>query len=142
MNWIDNIVFNLINKYNTDNIYELCKYLNIVILKLNPSSILLKNRKAFYYRNVSNKEFIFIRNDLHPVYEQFILKHELGHALCHPNLLYAGYSSSGKLERQANYFAVKLSIVNFNKSDLEGMTLKEIAAYIKVPYDILEQLCE
>lgn len=138
MEWIDNIILGLIDKYNTNDIYNLCDYLNIKIIKLNSKNVLLKGKEAFYYRDKNNKEIIFIRNDLDLNLEKFILKHELGHALCHPNLLYAGYSNTGKLERQANYFAFKLSDIKFDEAELKGMTLTQIAAYTKIPYSILK----
>ena len=140
MKWIDNIVLGLIERYGSNDVYELCNALDIGIAKLNSDNILLKGKMAFYYRDANNKEIIFIRNDLHPKLEEFILKHELGHALCHPSLLSAGYSNIGKLERQANYFALKLSNIKFDKTELEGMTLEQIAAYINIPYKVLQQL--
>lgn len=138
MKWIDDIILGLIDKYNTNDIYNLCDYLNIKIIKLNSKNVLLKGKEAFYYRDVNNKEIIFIRNDLELNLEKFILKHELGHALCHPSLLYAGYSNTGKLERQANYFAFKLSNIKFDETELEGMTLTQIATCTKIPYSILK----
>lgn len=139
MNWIDDIVSGIIDKYATNNIYELCNCLDIKIKKLAPDNALLYEKCSFYYRDFNNHEIIFIRNDLHPKLEEFILKHELGHALCHPSLLSAGYSNKGKLERQANYFALKLSNIEFDKAELEEMTLKQIAAYVNVPYSVLKQ---
>lgn len=138
MKWIDNIILGLIDKYNTYNIYELCDCLNIRIIKLDHNSILLKGKEAFYYRDINNKEIIFIRNNLELNLEEFVLKHELGHALCHPDLLYAGYSNIGKLEREANYFALKLSNIELNKVELTGMSIEQIAAYIKIPCDVLK----
>lgn len=139
MKWIDNIVLGLIERYGSNNVYELCDALNIKIINLNPNNILLKNKEAFYYRDMGSKEIIFIRNNFEPLFEEFILKHELGHALCHPKLLYAGYSNTGKLEREANYFALKLSNIKFDKIELEGMTFEQIATYMNVPFDILKQ---
>ena len=138
--WIDNIVLGLTERYGTNNVYELCDALNIKIIRLNSNNILLKDKEAFYYRDIDNEEIIFIRNNFEPLFEEFILKHELGHALCHPKLLYAGYSNKGKLEREANYFAFKLSNIKFDVTELEGMTLEQIATYISVPFKALRQL--
>lgn len=142
MEWIDNIILGLIETYSTTNIYELCGYLNIRIVKLENSSVLLSKKDAFYNRNMNGAELIFIRNDLDERLEEFILKHELGHALCHPKLLDAAYtfSNMGKLERQANYFAFKLTSIHLDRIELKGMTLEQISRYINIPYETVEQL--
>lgn len=142
MEWIDNIILGLIETYSTTNIYELCDHLNIRIVKLEKDSVLLCKKDAFYNRNMNGMELIFIRNDLDERLEEFILKHELGHALCHPNVLDAAYtfSNTGKLERQANYFAFKLTGIHLDRIELKGMTLKQISSYINIPYETMKQL--
>ncbi|MEY8001172.1 ImmA/IrrE family metallo-endopeptidase [Clostridium sp. Mt-5] len=142
MEWIDNIVSGLLETYDTNNPYELCDSLGIKIVKLKPSNILLRSKDAFYYRDIENNEVIFIRNDLNEILERFILSHELGHALCNPDLLCAAFnfSNKGKIEKQANYFAFKLSGIKFDETELQGMTLKQISAYTGIPYNILSQL--
>lgn len=73
--------------------------------------------------------------------EKFILSHELGHALCNPDLLCAAFtfSNKGKFERQANYFAFKLINIKFDEIELEGMSLEQIAALTQIPYNVLSQ---
>lgn len=144
MDWIDDIILGLVDQYNTTDIYELCDAEFIEIIKLDSSNILLREKDAFYYRDFEDKEVIFIRNNLHPLIEQFILKHELGHALCHPDLLGAAYtfSNKGKLERQANYFALKLSNLSLDEVELREMTLEQIACYVGIPYEPLKQLVD
>lgn len=144
MEWIDDIILGLIDQHNTTDIYELCNAEEIEIVKLDPSNILLCENDAFYHRDYEGKEVIFIKDNLHPLIEQFILKHELGHALCHPNLLCAAYtfSNKGKLERQANYFALKLSNLNLDEVELRELTLEQIANYNGIPYEPLKQLVE
>ncbi|MHC1683460.1 MAG: ImmA/IrrE family metallo-endopeptidase [Clostridiaceae bacterium] len=140
--WIDEIVLGLTDKYNTNNIYELCEAMEIKIVKLEPKNILLHAKEAYYYRDFDDNEVIFIRNNLHPLLEQFILKHELGHALCHPDILHAAYTFSniGKLEKQANYFAFKLSNITLDKVYLNEMTIEQIACYVGIPYEVLKQV--
>lgn len=142
LKWIDNIVLGLIDKYGTHDIYEICDGENIKIVKLESNNVLLNKKEAYYYRDIEENEVIFIKNNLDSYTEQFILKHELGHALCHPDILSAPYtlSNTGKLERQANYFALKLSNINFDEIMLEGMSLEQIANYIKIPYKHLKEL--
>lgn len=145
MNWIDNIILGLIDKYNTNDVYALCDCLGIKIVKLCSENILLHKKDAFYYRDFNGKEIIFIKDNLPLQLERFILAHELGHALCHPDLLCAAYSiySKGKLEKQANYFSLKLNQIKFDDFDdieFEDMTLEQIAICIGIPYEVLEQL--
>ncbi|URZ05268.1 ImmA/IrrE family metallo-endopeptidase [Clostridium felsineum] len=141
MEWIDNIILGLIDKFNTRDVYELCDCLNIKIVKLPFDSILLRKKDALYYRDYKDNEIIFINNTLPLSLEKFILAHELGHALCNPNLLCAAFtfSNKGKFEKQANYFAFKLSNIKFDEVALMGMSLEQIAAYIEIPYKVLRQ---
>lgn len=142
--WIDNIVLGLIENYNTNDVYELCNCLNIKIVKLDSSNILLKKRDAYYYRDLEDREVIFIRNNLHLSLEKFILKHELGHAVCHTELLCVGYtfSNKDKLEKQANYFAFKLSDLHFDEVELYEMSLEQICCTLEIPFSVVNQLVD
>ena len=142
MEWIDNIVLGLIDEYNTNDIYELCFCLEIKIVKLDPSNVLLRKKDAYYYRDLDDKEVIFIKNDLTSSLEKFILTHELGHALCHTELLCVGFTfaNKSKLERQANYFAFKLSNIIFDQVELYEMTLEQICCSLELPYNAVNQL--
>ena len=144
MEWIDNIVLGLIDEYNTNDIYELCFYLNIMIVKLDSNNVLLKRRDAYYYRDLDDNEVIFIKDDLKPPLEKFILKHELGHALCHTELLCVGFNftNKNKLEKQANYFAFKLSKIVFDEIELYEMTLEQICCSLEIPYNAINQLVD
>ncbi|GFZ30747.1 ImmA/IrrE family metallo-endopeptidase [Clostridium zeae] len=142
MQWIDNIVLGLVDEYGTRDVYELCDCLEIEIRGLDPSSIILNGHEAFYYRHFNGAEIIFISNKLENPLKEFVLKHELGHALCHTGILSAGflYSNIHKLEKQANYFAFKLSDISFDKVELREMTLEQIASCLEIPYEPLKQL--
>ena len=140
MDWVNNVVFGLIEFYDTNNIYELLDYLSIKIIKLDKENVLLQNHNAFYCRGCFHKEVIFIRKDLQLNYEKFILSHELGHALLHTKVLDSRMCNKGKLERQANYFALKLSNIEFDKIELDGMTLEQIASCLELPLEPLKQV--
>ena len=127
MHWIDNIILGLIESFNTQNVYELCDCLDIEIRCVEPHSPLLNKNKSFYYRIFGEKEIIFINGKLENPLKDFIIKHELGHALLHTNILYSSMCNTGKLERQANYFALRLSNITFDEVELQGMTLNQIA---------------
>ena len=142
MKWIDYIVAGLEEEHGTLDVYEICDSRKILILEVDSSARMLKGHKAFYYRNLDEKEVILISNALDEHLKEFILKHELGHAICHPGMLSAAftYSNKGKYEKQANYFAFKLSNISFDKIEFEGMTIEQIACCLKVPLDPLKQI--
>jgi Zn-dependent peptidase ImmA (M78 family) len=140
MLWINDIVTGINESYLTNSPYELCRYLDIRIEKVEPTYYLLKGKNSIYFRNFYSKEVIFIRNDLYGEEEEFDLRHELGHALLHTHISSSAHINIGKLEKQANYFALALSGITFDCIDLEGMTLRQIASCLEVPYEPLLQL--
>lgn len=139
MRWINEIVDGLLDVYKTNSPYELCKYLNIKIERVKNTSPLLQGNDSIYYRNYYGKEVIFIRNDLYGYDEEFKLRHELGHAILH-DIPSSRYINIGKLERQANYFALALTGIRLDLIEYKGKTLKEIASCENVPYEPLAQL--
>lgn len=140
VDWINEIIIGLIDTYSTNNPYELCDLLDIKIIKVNPDCLLLSGNDSLYIRDYFDKEVIFIRNDLNSHYEEFYLRHELGHAILHDKVFNSGICNLGKLERQANYFALKLSNITIDEVELRDMTLYQIASYLKLPYEPLKQL--
>lgn len=142
--WIDDIVLGLKDSCKTDNVYEIYDELNIIIRKIDPSSILLHGNDSLYTRDYLASEFVLIRNDLDENLERFILFHELGHALLHVDVVRAAFNqkclNKHKLEKQANYFALKMLNLKFDSIEMEGMTLEQIASYMQIPYEPLLQL--
>ena len=140
MKWIDDIVLGLIDLYNTNNPYELCDCLDIGIIKVNSDSLILSGNKSLYIRNYCNdNEVIFISNDLNPHHEEFYLRHELGHAILHVNITNSNLTNLPKLEKQANYFAFRLSAMKLDDIELRDLTMEQIACCIEVPYIALKQ---
>lgn len=141
MDWIDDIITGLIEVYGTDNVYELYDLLEIQIIKLNKDNILLRGNDGFYQRNYFNQEIVFISDDLDYKYEKVVLGHELGHAILHTQLCSAGFNTnlinSGKIERQATYFALRLLSIDLDPIDLEGMSIEQISMALHVPKDYL-----
>ena len=144
LEWIDSYILGLIDLYDTCNIYELFDYLNIKIKKLDKDNVLLQHNEAFYNRFSSSGEIIFIRDDLPANYEKFILAHELAHAIIHVSLFEAAFNieliNNGKLELQANYFAFKLTNIFFDETELQGMTIEQIANCLELPCAPLKQV--
>jgi len=149
MVWIDEVIDEIITGvkdfHSTDNIYELYNALEISIKYLDRNNILLQGNDAIYHRSFLNEETIFIRNDLHHKYEEFILAHELGHALLHTSLKTSEFNplmNKSKLEKQANYFAVKLLNVELDSIALEGFTIDQIASTLELPMNYIETVRE
>lgn len=142
MHWIDNYVEGIEEYCSSRDPVEICRSLDIEICHIDPNSFLLRNSEAIYFRSYLGQEIIFISNDLPYPYEKYVLAHELGHAILHPDVDIAAYSNKlfnkGKLERQANYFATKLLDIRINSSTFEGYSAEEIAKELYVAETSIE----
>mgnify|MGYP000919446449 FL=1 len=141
MEWIDSVIIGLIETCSSDDPYDICNFLDIEIVKVPRSSAILAGNESLYIRNYFNNEVIFISEELLCGEEVFYLRHELGHAILHPDLLNTGsntLTNFGKLELQANYFAYKLSSINFDEVELKNLTINQIAAKTKIPIMLLK----
>ena len=131
LTWIDEYVFGVIDYCYSKDIFEIYNTLNINIKRIDKDDYLLQGNEALYIRNHFCLETVFIRDDLPYKYEKFILAHELGHALLHTEIAKAAYNSKlinkGKLEKQADYFALKLLDIKIDEDLYEGYTLEQLA---------------
>lgn len=129
--WIDKYVYGVIDYCYSKNIYEIYNTLEIVIKKLDKDDPFLKNCEALYIRSYFGLEIVFLRDDLDHQYERFVLSHELGHAILHTEIAEAFFNktliNSGKLERQAHYFAYKLLDLKLDMIYHYGLTTGQIA---------------
>ncbi|MDR9855968.1 ImmA/IrrE family metallo-endopeptidase [Paenibacillus sp. VCA1] len=105
---MDEIIRKLTRKYKTSCPFELARALGIHIRYTD----LGKSTKGLYYRKL-RRRFIVIHNQLSPEWQRFVCAHELGHDRLHKGinrffLEEHSYFAPGKLERQANRFAILL----------------------------------
>ena len=139
--WIEESVEGIVEYCNSDNIYEIYSSLGIDIVRVDKEDCILKGNDALYLRNYLDKEVVFIRDDLPGPYERFALGHELGHAVLNVELVTAAYNmkliNKGKLERQADYFALRLLDIDIDKEMYEGYTFKQLASEFYVTEDSL-----
>jgi len=145
MGWIDDIIVGLLEIYGTRDIYEFYDCLEISIVYLDKSNILLQGHDAVYNRSYLDQETVFIKKGLAPEYERFILAHELGHGILHTNMAKSAFSplaNLDKLEKQANYFAVKLLGVKLDNVALEGFTMEQVASTLELPMKCMEVIKE
>lgn len=142
LTWIDEYVNGVIEYCCSRDIYEIYDTLNIIIKRVDEDDLLLQGNEAMYIRNFQGSEIVFIRDDLPYQFTKFILAHELGHAILHAEIVQAAYNSKllnkGRLEKEADYFALKLLGITFDAVDYEGFTVEQIAAVEKVPTRIIE----
>lgn len=135
--WIGKYVDGVIEHCCSRNIFEIYDTLNIIIKRVDKDDILLQGNEAMYIRNFQGSEIVFIRDDLPYQFTKFILAHELGHAILHAEIAQAAHNSKlinkGRLEKEADYFALKLLGITFDAVDYEGFTVEQIAAAENMP---------
>lgn len=140
--WIDEYIAGTIEHCNSRNIFEIYDILDIKVVKLNKDNILLQGFEALYQRNYFNDETVFIRDDLDYKYEKFVLAHELGHSILHTEIYIAAFNKNllnkGKLEREANYFALNLLNIEIDNIDFEGYTIEQISKALYVSEESLK----
>lgn len=140
--WIDEYVIGAVDLCLSNNIYEIYEFLNISIVKLDKKDTLLCGYEAIYFRNHFGIEVVFIRDDLPYQYEKFILAHELGHALLHTEIAKAAYNKNlinkGKLEKQADYFAIKLLDITIDEFYCGDYTYSQLASELYVTEESLK----
>ncbi len=139
---IQELVHQQISFYHTDNVKELLDYHNI---------------EVFYTDNVFNHHDscivmfqghgnINIKNNINPLYENFLLAHELGHYLLHYDedisfsFLLNCYKN--KLEKEANEFACRLLLndVSFDENTNIEFIIKEKGIPLKIWYSLSDKL--
>lgn len=131
LSWIDPYVDGVIENYDSNDVYRIYKSLGIHLIRVDKKDNILKGNDAMYIRCLYGLEVVYLRNDLPLPYERFVLCHELGHAILHTEISHAAYNNKfivkGKLEKQADYFAIKLLDIRLDEVQYEGLTTEQIA---------------
>ncbi|WFA10379.1 ImmA/IrrE family metallo-endopeptidase [Tissierella sp. Yu-01] len=144
LSWIDEYINGVIEYCSSRDIFEIYDSLSINIRKVDKDDLLLRGNDAVYVRNFLGIEAVFIRDDLPLQYEKFVLAHELGHAILHVEIATAAYSNKlinrGKLERQADYFAIKLLDIKLDDVYHYELTARQIAGGLCVSEVSLEYI--
>jgi len=139
--WIDEYIHGVTEYCYSRDIYEIYDTLNINVKRVDKDDLLLQGNDAVYIRNYLGIEAVFIKNDLPYQYEKFVLAHELGHAVLHVEIATASYSNNltnrGKLEHQADYFAINLLGIKIDDVYHYGLTFEQIAKELYVTEDSL-----
>ena len=134
---IREIVSTLVEKYNTRNPFEIAEYQNIEIIYSELKSVL------GYYTKYRRVQSIILSNELPEHLEKYVCAHELGHAICHPDinvqwLCESMFYSKGKFERQANTFAVELLLPDDLLREYPDQTIYQIARSVGIPEEFVD----
>lgn len=136
--YIRDKVKNLIKQHNTNNPWELAALLEIPVIPSNLQGIC-----DGCYIPYPSGSFIMIDSNLTSEESAFVLAHELGHALLHPdvNSLFPDIPhciNYGRIERDANLFAAHLLVADNLLHHYTNYSLKEISALEGLPLDLLK----
>lgn len=119
---------NLVRDLGTRDPHKIARELGIEIIPMN------YKRQRGAYKVLLRNRFIFIKNDLHPVMENIVLLHEIGHdVLYRKEAVKAGgfkefnifNMQESRMEYEANVFVSQVSLDD-----------EEILEYIRYGYDI------
>lgn len=119
---------NLVRDLGTRDPHKIARELGIEIIPMN------YKRQRGAYKVLLRNRFIFIRNDLHPVMENIVLLHEIGHDVLHRKeaVKAGGFKEfnifnmqESRMEYEANVFVSQVSLDD-----------EEILEYIRYGYDI------
>lgn len=133
MKYLPDKITKLLKTHNTNDPFELGRSLGIVIIFLD-----LGDTYGFYrcYKRVKT---IVINSELTEWLKRYVCAHELGHAILHSDLNTAflkknTFYSIGKIEREANEFAVNLLLYDKSLEDYE--TKFDILRENGIPYEM------
>ena len=134
---IKDIVESTIHKYHTRDPYELAEQLHICISRHELGKI-----RGYYLKKYRIKQIILNSNlDRHE--EKFVLAHEIGHAILHPDvstpfLTEHTFLSINRLEMDANKFAVELLIPDETILENWQMTTEQLGEMLGYSKDLIE----
>jgi Zn-dependent peptidase ImmA (M78 family) len=119
---LDHIIQKLVKKHKTNNPFEIARELNIMIRYVSMD----EGTRGLYFRKL-RRRFIVIDSGLDENWQRIVCAHELGHDRLHPGLSRFWidehtFFNSGKYERQANLFAIRLLTYNIEMLEGESQT--------------------
>jgi len=132
------LVSSLINKYKTNNPFELCDALNIIVLEVPLTGV------RGFYQYYSKNSMVYIDSDLPEQVKKFVCAHELGHALMHQdtNAIYLDtrtFLKTSIYERQANQFSINLLFPHDDFFDeYRECTISQVARCLSISEELLE----
>ena len=133
---IKDTVNRICKKYKTHNPYELADYLSISLHYCELGTI-----RGFFVQKNKIKQ-IFINYNLPYHVRKFVLSHEIGHSIMHPNdntmFLQNTFFSTEKPEIEANKFAIELVMPDEDVMEHWEYTIYEWAMVYGLPPEVIE----
>ena len=132
------LVNKLINKYKTNNPFEICDALDYIVLQVSLIGV------RGFYQYYDNSNIIYINLNLPEQVKKFVCAHELGHALMHKdvNAIYLDtrtFLKTSIYERQANIFAINLIYPDDSFiEEYKDCTISQAARCLNVSEELLE----
>lgn len=124
-------------KYKTRNPYDIADDMSILIHYMD----LGKSTRGLCHHKKRIKQ-IFLHEDLKEWEERFVLAHEIGHLVMHPNhnapFLQTTFFSRSRYEIEANKFASELIISDADLKEYRDYTIGQIAGIYGLPVEIIE----
>lgn len=137
MSYIKPIVNKLVDKYKTNNPFEIADFLGIIVKNWDfPAEI-----RGIYQYEKRNR-FIFLNKHLSHYEKLYVCGHELGHAILHTKInctFLKQYTlfSTNKFENEANLFCSYLLISDELLNQYSCYSFEQIAAIFKIPVELL-----
>ena len=134
MNNIFKTAYELYEKYETCNPVCLTEYLNINLMYAD-----LPRVTDGIYFTAKDNQIILVNQNLNREKARYVVAHELGHALLHPDQNYmfmAGKTlmKTGRYEIEADYFCVSLLLCDIIKNNkIDNMTVAELSKMAGIP---------
>lgn len=129
---IDKKVERLVKTFRTRDPYKIAKKLGILVFFEDLGEI------HGYYNKIKRIKMIHVNSNATEKEVLYILAHELGHAICHPDentpqLSAQSITSELKIEKEADYFATKL-IIDGSHKEINDPTKYDILSFYGLPW--------
>lgn len=126
----------LCEKYKTRAPFALASCKNILVLLEPLGSI------RGYYNKLYRQKMIHINADLSVEEQRRVCAHELGHAILHPEsntqfLQTSTYFCVGKLEKEANFFAIDLLYPDEEMEEYLNFSIPELSACLNISEQLI-----
>lgn len=126
----------LCDKHGTRDPYRLAESLGIQVLYHDLGTV------RGYYFMAHRVKLICLHNNLPEYVERFVLAHEVGHSVLHPNsntpFLQTTFLSVDKMEIEANKFASELIIPDRDLLEYRDYTIGQLAGVYGMPVEIIK----
>ena len=126
----------LYKKHRTFNPYEIADAMGIIIHYMD-----LGCTRGFCYTSRRIRQ-IFLNSNMPDYMKRFVLAHELGHLIMHPNhnapFLQSTFFSMDRYELEANKFAVDLIITDGDLEVMYEYSIDSLAAHYGLPREVIE----